>query len=108
MPNFIRHIISGALLGAIIGAVAFFFLAEGMTEGLFGGVLIGGSVGVLLAARIHAQRASINLAKRDPDEAQRQARLRDARGRVTSRAHERNQLRQSPGLDYLDSKIRDD
>ena len=108
MKPLLLHIISGALLGAIIGAVAFFFLAEGMTEGLFGGVLIGGSVGALLAARIHAQQASIDLAKRDPEEARRQARSRDARGQEISRAHERNQLRQSPGLDYLDSKIRDD
>ncbi|MCY4072687.1 MAG: hypothetical protein OXG60_15440 [Chloroflexi bacterium] len=108
MPNFIRHIASGALLGAVIGAVAFFFLAEGMVEGLFGGVIIGGSVGALLAGRIHAHRAAVDAAKVDPEEARRQARLRDARGKDVSRAHERHQLRGSPGLDYLDSKIRDD
>lgn len=96
---------AGALLGAVIGAVAFFFLAEGM--GLVGGVLIGGSVGALLAARIHAHRAAVDLAKVDPAEAGRQARLRDARGAL-SRRHEYNQLRESPGLHYLDSKIRDD
>lgn len=98
----------GVLLGAVIGAVGFFLLAEGMTEGLVGGVIIGGSVGALLAARIHAHRTAVDLAKVDPEEAQRQARLRDARGKDVSRAHEREQLRESPGLHYLDSKLGDD
>ncbi|MCY4021434.1 MAG: hypothetical protein OXG39_18650 [Chloroflexi bacterium] len=98
---------SGALLGAVIGAAAFFFLAEGMVEGIVGGVIIGGSVGALLAGRIHAHRAAVDLAKVDPEEAQRQARLRDARGAL-SRTHEYNQLRESPGVQYLDSQLRDD
>lgn len=107
MLKSIRHIVSGALLGAVMGAVAFFFLAEGMPEGIAGGVLIGGSVGTLLAARIGAHRAAIQRAKDDPEEAQRQARLRDARDGI-SRAHEHNLRRESPGLKYLDTKIGDD
>ncbi|MCY4537693.1 MAG: hypothetical protein OXE52_05610 [Chloroflexi bacterium] len=47
MKELVWHIILGGLLGAVIGAVGFFLLAEGMTEGLFGGVIIGGSVGAL-------------------------------------------------------------
>ncbi len=76
MPNFIRHIVSGALLGAVIGALAFFFLAEGMVEGLIGGVIIGGSVG--------------------------------AQGSEIARARERDHMGAPSGLQYLDSKIRDD
>lgn len=107
MLDFIRHRVSGALLGAVIGALAFFFLAEGMTEGIVGGVIIGGSVGVLLAARIHAHRATVDLAKVDPEEAGRQARFRDARA-SRNRGHELHQMRESPGLNYLDSKLGDD
>ena len=108
MPKYIRHIASGALLGAVIGAAGFFFLAEGMIEGIAGGVIIGGSVGVLLAARIHAHRAAVARAKVDPEEAGRQARLRDSRGQELSRGHELHGMRESPGLDYLDSKLGDD
>ena len=107
MPNLIRHIVSGTLLGAVIGAAGFFLLAEGMVEGIVGGVIIGGSVGVLLAARIHAHRAAVARAKVDPEEAGRQARLRDARAARYS-AREPQQMRESPGLDYLDSKLGDD
>lgn len=108
MSKFVRHITLGTLLGAIIGAPAFYLLAEGMVEGLFGGVLIGGSVGALLAARVHAHRESVTLAKGNSEEAQRQARLRDARDKRISRAHESHGLRESPGLRYLDSKLGDD
>ncbi len=108
MPDFIRHIVSGALLGAVIGAVAFLFLAEGMVEGLIGGVIIGGSVGVLLAARIHAHRGAVARAKIDPEEAGRQARLRDVQGSEIARARERDHMGAPSGLQYLDSKIRDD
>ncbi len=107
MRQLLTQIAVGALLGAVIGAVAFFFLAEGMVEGLFGGVIIGGSVGALLAGRIHAHRAAVDAAKVDPEEARRQARLRDARGAL-SRTHEYHQLRESPGVQYLDSQLRDD
>ena len=105
MRNLISHIIIGALAGAIIGAVALFILAEGLPEGAVAGSLIGASMGALMAARIHAHRASTALAKRDPEEAQRQERQRDARSDMQLR--DRHHMRKSPGLNYLDSKIRD-
>ena len=105
MTRLITHITMGALAGAFIGAVALFILAEGLPEGAIAGALIGASVGALMAARIHAHRASTALAKRDPEEAQRQERQRDARSVALLR--ERHHMRESPGLNYLDSKIRD-
>ena len=105
MRNLISHIIIGGVLGAIIGAVVLFILAEGLPEGAVAGALIGASVGALMAARIHAHRAAIAIAKRGPEEVQRQARQSDARS--VAQLRERHHMRKSPGLNYLDSKLRD-
>ncbi len=67
MTRLITHITMGALVGAVMGAVALFILAEGLPEGAIAGALIGASVGALMAARIHAHRAAIAIAKRGPE-----------------------------------------
>ncbi len=100
-----NHIPKAALVGAVMGAVALFILAEGLPEGAVAGALIGTSVGALMASRIYAHRAAIAIAKRGPEEVQRQARQPDVRREMLLR--ERDHMRESPGLNYLDSKLRD-
>ena len=95
MRQLLIHIFIGTLLGAVMGAVALFILAEGLPEGAIAGALIGASVGALMAARIHAHRAAIAIAKRDPEEAQRQERQRDARS--VAQLRERHHIERIPG-----------
>ena len=91
MRHLLLHTTIAGILGAIIGAIGLFLLAEGLPEGAIMGALLGGSIGVLMGARIHAHRGAIAVARIDPTEAARAARLRDE-GNDKAPTLERNQL----------------
>lgn len=69
------------LLGALIGAIAVYVLAGGLPEGALMGAIIGGSAGILIAARLDARQAENAFARSDPDAAKRSAALLTRRDR---------------------------
>ncbi len=71
--------VGAGLLGAVIGAFAIYILAGGLPEGAIMGAILGGSAGVILAARLDARQSENILASSDPASARRSAALLSAR-----------------------------
>ena len=88
------------LLGAVVGAVAVYILAGGLPEGAIMGAILGGSAGILIAARWDARQSDKALARTDPEAVRRSAALRFSRkGRI--REFHRDASHVAPGINPL-------